>query len=87
MPINPAVKSYAELDINDLYQLRIEHQHDKKYDLHSINIKRKVLDADTKKDTEILPDIRFNLDTEHFKQFCQFFTNINEVSYANSYKR
>ena len=82
MPINPSVKSYAELDISDDYQIRIEHVHDKKYDLHELVIKRKVLDAKTKEDTKILPDINFNLDTAMFLQFCKFFQNIGEVRYG-----
>lgn len=83
MPINPSVKSYAELDISDDYQIRIEHVHDKKYDLHELVIKRKVLDAKTKEDTKILPDINFNLDTAMFLQFCNFFQNIGGVRYGN----
>ena len=50
MPINPSVKSYAELDISEDYSIRIEHVHDKKYDLHELVIKRKVLDPETKED-------------------------------------
>jgi len=82
MAINPSVKSYAELDVSDDYQIRIEHVHDKKYDLHELVIKRKVLDKNTKEDTKILPDINFNLDTAMFLQFCKFFQNIGEVRYG-----
>jgi hypothetical protein len=82
MAINPSVKSYAELDISDDYQIRIEHVHDKKYDLHELVIKRKVLDTKTKEDTKLLPDINFNLDTAMFLQFCKFFQNIGEVRYG-----
>jgi len=82
MAINPSVKSYAELDVSDDYQIRIEHVHDKKYDLHELVIKRKVLDTKTKEDTKILPDINFNLDTAMFLQFCKFFQNIGEVRYG-----
>jgi len=82
MPISQSVKSYAELDISEDYQIRIEHMHDKKYDLHEIIIKRKILDSETKQDTEMLSDIRFNLDTAMFLQFCKFFQNIGEVRYG-----
>jgi hypothetical protein len=82
MPISQSVKSYAELDISEDYQIRIEHMHDKKYDLHEILIKRKILDSETKQDTEMLSDIRFNLDTAMFLQFCKFFQNIGEVRYG-----
>jgi hypothetical protein len=82
MAINPSVKSYAELDVSDDYQIRIEHVHDKKYDLHELVIKRKVLDKNTKEDTKILHDINFNLDTAMFLQFCKFFQNIGEVRYG-----
>jgi hypothetical protein len=82
MAINPSVKSYAELDVSDDYRIRIEHVHDKKYDLHELIIKRQVLDEDTKEDTKILSDIRFNLDTVMFLQFCKFFQNIGEVRYG-----
>jgi hypothetical protein len=82
MPINPSVRSYAELDVSEDYQVRIEHAHDKKYDLHEILIKRKMLDSETKQDTELLSDIRFNLDTVMFLQFCKFFQNIGEVRYG-----
>ena len=82
MPISQSVKSYAELDISEDYQIRIEHMHDKKYDLHEILIKRKILDSETRKDTEMLSDIRFNLDTAMFLQFCKFFQNIGEVRYG-----
>ena len=83
MPISQSVKSYAELDVSEDYQIRIEHMHDKKYDLHEILIKRKILDSETRQDTEMLSDIRFNLDTEMFLQFCKFFQNIGEVRYGN----
>jgi hypothetical protein len=82
MAINPSVKSYAELDVSDDYQIRIEHVHDKKYDLHEVVIKRKVLDDKTREDTQLLSDIRFNLDTAMFLQFCKFFQNIGEVRYG-----
>ena len=82
MPISQSVKSYAELDISEDYQIRIEHMHDKKYDLHEILIKRKILDSETRQDTEMLSDIRFNLDTAMFLQFCKFFQNIGEVRYG-----
>jgi hypothetical protein len=82
MPISQSVKSYAELDVSEDYQIRIEHMHDKKYDLHEILIKRKILDSETRQDTEMLSDIRFNLDTEMFLQFCKFFQNIGEVRYG-----
>ena len=84
MPINPSVKSYAELDISEDYSIRIEHVHDKKYDLHELVIKRKVLDPETKEDTKILPEIQFNLDTEMFLQFCKFFENIGSVRYGKT---
>jgi hypothetical protein len=82
MSISQSVKSYAELDVSEDYQIRIEHVHDKKYDLHEILIKRKILDSETKQDTEMLSDIRFNLDTAMFLQFCKFFQNIGEVRYG-----
>lgn len=82
MPISQSVKSYAELDVSEDYQIRIEHMHDKKYDLHEILIKRKILDSETRQDTELLSDIRFNLDTAMFLQFCKFFQNIGEVRYG-----
>lgn len=82
MPISQSVKSYAELDVSEDYQIRIEHMHDKKYDLHEILIKRKILDSETRQDTEMLSDIRFNLDTAMFLQFCKFFQNIGEVRYG-----
>jgi hypothetical protein len=82
MSISQSVKSYAELDVSEDYQIRIEHVHDKKYDLHEICIKRKILDSETRQDTELLSDIRFNLDTAMFLQFCKFFQNIGEVRYG-----
>lgn len=81
MAINPSIKSYAELDVSDDYQIRIEHVHDKKYDLHELVIQRKVLDENGN-DTEMLPPIQFNLDTTMFLQFCKFFENIGEVRYG-----
>lgn len=82
MAINPSVKSYAELDVSDDYKIRIEHVHDKKYDLHELVIKRQVLN-DKGDDTELLPPIQFNLDTAMFLQFCKFFENIGEVRYGH----
>ena len=81
MPIKPSVKSYAELDVSEDYQIRIEHVHDRKYDLHELVIQRKVLDENGN-DTEMLPPIQFNLDTTMFLQFCKFFENIGEVRYG-----
>jgi hypothetical protein len=81
MAINPSVKSYAELYISNDYSIKIEHVHDKKYDLHELVIKRQILDENGE-DTKILPNINFNLDTTMFLQFCKFFQNIGEVRYG-----
>jgi hypothetical protein len=82
MAIDPSVKSYVELDVTEDYQIRMEHVHDKKYDLHQIKIKRANTDDSTGK-RPVYPDIDFNLDTKMFIQFCKFFQNIGEVRYGN----
>jgi hypothetical protein len=84
MAINPSVKSYVELDVTEDYQVRMEHVHDKKYDLHQIKIMRK----NTQKDVmdgkrPHYSDIDFNLSTDMFIQFCKFFENIGGVRYGN----
>lgn len=67
------VVEYAEIDFSDGYQVRLEHHHEKKYDVHSITIKRRNIDPDLSKKSPVYPDMQFHLDTPHFKQFCQFF--------------
>jgi hypothetical protein len=71
------VVEYAEIDFSDGYQVRLEHEHEKKYDTHTVTFKRRNIDPDHK-DKQIYSDIQFNLDTEHFKQFCKFFNTIGE---------
>jgi len=68
---------FAELDFSDGYQLRLEHQYNSAFDLHTLCIKRKYTGPhDNNK--EVYSDIKFNLDTEHFIQFCNFFKMIGD---------
>jgi len=71
-----SVVEYQEIDFSDGYQIRMEHEHEKKYDTHTITIKRKNIDPEVK--SPVYSDIQFNLDTEHFKKFCHFFNMIGE---------
>jgi hypothetical protein len=70
------VVEYQEIDFSDGYQIRLEHIHEKKYDVHTITVKRKNTDLISTKNPQY-SDIQFHLDTEHFKQFCQFFNMIS----------
>lgn len=72
-----SVVEYQEIDFSDGYQIRMEHEHEKKYDTHTITIKRKNINPEYA-DKPTYPNIQFNLDTEHFKKFCHFFNMIGE---------
>jgi len=73
-----SVVEYQEIDFSDGYQIRMEHEHEKKYDVHTIKIKRKNIDAELSKKSPVYADIQFHLDTEHFTKFCHFFNMIGE---------
>jgi hypothetical protein len=81
MMLNRNVVEYTEIDFTDGYQVRIEHEHEQKYDTHTITFKRRNINPEFK-DKQVYSDIQFNLDTEHFKQFCKFFNMIGD-SYGN----
>jgi len=70
------VVEYQEIDFSDGYQIRLEHWHEKKYDTHTITVKRKNIMPEYA-DKPVYPDIQFHLDTEHFKKFCEFFNMIS----------
>jgi hypothetical protein len=70
------IVEYQEIDFSDGYQVRLEHEHEKKYDTHTITIKRRNINPEYKGKPEY-PNIQFNLDTEHFKKFCEFFNMIS----------
>lgn len=77
MIINRNVVEYTEIDFTDGYQVRLEHEYEKTYDNHTITLKRRNVNPEFK-DKQLYSDIQFNLDTQHFNQFCKFFNMIGD---------
>lgn len=77
MNLERNVVSYQEIDFDNGFRILIEHEYCKKYELNQIRIKREYIDPEGKTNKEDYSDIRFNLNPEQFKMFCEFFKNIN----------
>lgn len=77
MQLERNIVSYQELDFDNGFHLRVEHEYCKKYKLNQIRIKREFVHPEGLPTKEEYSDIRFNLDAEQFKMFCEFFKNIN----------
>lgn len=77
MQLERNIVSYQELDFDNGFHLRLEHEYCKKYQVNKIRIKREFVHPEGKETKEEYSDIKFNLDPEQFKLFCEFFKNIN----------
>ena len=69
--------SYQEIDFDNGFRILIEHEYCKNSYLNQIRIKREYIDPEGNPNREEYNDIRFNLNPEQFKMFCEFFKNIN----------
>ena len=69
---------YAGIENDNIsFYYGYEHEYCKKYNLNQIRIKREFIHPEGKETKEEYSDIKFNLDPEQFKMFCEFFNNIN----------
>jgi len=76
---NHNIVTYQELDFDNGFHIRLEHEYFQNTKLHLIRVKRKYIDLETSSSTkESYPDITFNLETDQLREFCNFFIRIKE---------
>jgi hypothetical protein len=76
---NHNIVTYQELDFDNGFNIRLEHEYFENTKLHLLRVKRKYIEPETGNETkESYSDITFNLDSVQLKEFCNFFVRIKE---------
>ena len=77
------IVTYSEIDFDNGFRIRLEHEHIKKYDCNRVTMLKIMLDEETGKEVGDPVRIDFTLDSPHLTEFCKFFTMIGEMKNGN----